>query len=167
MSPRVLSSEAREPERRARRVPGADVFVREGVLHTATDHADAGLSECQEVMGLLVGRVYEDASGMYAEVTGIVTGDLEAGSAEVRFDKGSFEALADSIDSMDDGDSIVGWYHSHLGVGCGLSEVDVRTQSSLFGEFGYAMVVDPVRGELSVHMSADGGIRQATMVVLD
>ena len=73
MSPRVLSSEAREPERRARRVPGADVFVREGVLHAATDHADSGLSECQEVMGLLVGRVYEDASGMYAEVTGIVT----------------------------------------------------------------------------------------------
>lgn len=167
MSPRVLSSESRPPERRERRVPGADVFVREGVLHTATDHADAGMSECQEVMGLLVGRVYEDASGMYAEVTGIVTGDLEAGSAEVRFDKGSFEALADSIDSMDDGDSIVGWYHSHLGVGCGLSEVDVRTQSSLFAEFGYAMVVDPVRGELSVHMSADGGIRQATMVVLD
>lgn len=167
MSPKVLSCDDPQIAERTRRVPAADVFVRESVLQEMTDHADDGLADDIEVLGLLIGRVYRDARGVYAEIHRTITGDLIADRVGVRFDTDSPDAFIDAVDSLEEGESIVGWYHSHLDFGCGLSDIDIKTQASLFKGFGYAAVVDPVRGEFMIYASVGDGIETARMIVTD
>ncbi|MBO7409668.1 MAG: Mov34/MPN/PAD-1 family protein, partial [Candidatus Methanomethylophilaceae archaeon] len=105
----------------------------------------------RETMGLMIGRVYRDDKGTYAVMHRTFTSDLVADATHVRFDAESMDALIDAIDGMADDERIIGWYHSHLDYGVFMSETDVRTQHSLFGEgMGFALVIDPLRGEFAV-----------------
>ena len=43
---------------------------------------------------------------------------------------------------------VVGWWHSHINLGCFLSSVDIKTQEIFFPKsYQVALVVDPVREE--------------------
>jgi proteasome lid subunit RPN8/RPN11 len=43
---------------------------------------------------------------------------------------------------------VIGWWHSHLNIGCFLSPTDIHTQECFFPEsYQIALVVDPIRGE--------------------
>ena len=129
------------------------------------DHADAGLDSDIEVMGLMIGRFYRDEHGIYAVVDRPVSSKLISDRFGVSFDKDSMEELFDSLD-MDDGESIVGWYHSHLDIGCFMSPTDIATQNGLFGgECGFALVIDPVRKEIKVFDSTVDDPQPADMVV--
>ncbi len=131
------------------------------------DHADAGLDSDIEVMGLMIGRFYRDEHGIYAIVDRPVSSKLISDRFGVSFDKDSMEELFDSLD-MDDGESIVGWYHSHLDIGCFMSPTDIATQNGLFGgECGFALVIDPVRKEIKVFDSTIDDPKPADMVVLN
>ena len=165
--PSVVSHQDGEVPERRRSVPKVDLFVRSQVLDFITDHADLGLLDDQEVMGLMVGRVYRDADGLYAVAERVITSDLDADSVSVRFDRDSMEELIDSVDTMRDGERIVGWYHSHLGAGCYMSQTDISTQDRLFGgELGFALVVDPEKGELAVFDSKVGDPGKADMIIM-
>ena len=44
----------------------------------------------------------------------------------------------------------VGWWHSHPGFGCFLSQVDITTQKGIFYQpYHVALVVDPIKNEMS------------------
>ncbi|MHA1916196.1 MAG: Mov34/MPN/PAD-1 family protein [Promethearchaeota archaeon] len=46
---------------------------------------------------------------------------------------------------------IVGWWHTHPGLGCFLSEVDLKTQKFFFPEsYQIALVIDPLRSEYKI-----------------
>ena len=131
------------------------------------DHADAGLDSDIEVMGLMIGRFYRDEHGVYAIVDRPVSSKLISDRFGVSFDKDSMEELFDSLD-MDDGESIVGWYHSHLDIGCFMSPTDIATQNGLFGgECGFALVIDPVRKEIKIFDSTIDDPKPADMIVTD
>ena len=165
--PVIVSHQDQDVPQRRRSVPGVGLFIRSQVLDFITDHADLGLLEDKEIMGLMVGHVYRDADGLYALAERPITGDLSADDVSVRFDIGAMEDLIDSVDDMKEGERIVGWYHSHLGIGCYMSETDISTQDSLFGgELGFAIVVDPVKGELSVFDSEKGNPQKADMIIM-
>ncbi|MDR0887587.1 MAG: Mov34/MPN/PAD-1 family protein [Candidatus Methanoplasma sp.] len=141
--PKVLSSEVKETEFRPRSVKGSGLFVSEGALNSMIEHADRGAEVRKEIMGFMMGTVFKDDEGEYAVVTDIATGDLEADEVSVRFDTGSMESLFESIDARG-GNDIVGWYHSHPGFGCYLSEIDIKTHEGIFGnDTGFALVIDP------------------------
>lgn len=51
---------------------------------------------------------------------------------------------------------IVGWYHSHPGLGAFFSDTDRRTQAAFFPHpYSVGWVVDPVRGESAVFVGRD------------
>jgi len=50
--------------------------------------------------------------------------------------------------SLHPGEAVVGWFHSHPGIGAFFSETDRRTQAGFFPHaFSLGWVLDPVRGE--------------------
>ncbi len=166
--PKILETSAAELEEKPRKAPGASLFVRKEVLEKMTDHADEGLDEEKEIMGLMVGKLYRDNKGVYAEVFSVITSNLQSDMVSVRFDSVSMDDLFDAIDELEDDNMVVGWYHSHPGFGCFMSETDIKTQDGLFGKLGgFAIVIDPVRQELKAFDSNPGDPSEIKMIILE
>ncbi|MDR1405136.1 MAG: hypothetical protein LBJ20_06190 [Candidatus Methanoplasma sp.] len=164
--PKIISSDPYEAEFGVRPVRGVSLFVREFVIDLITAHAEEGYLKNKEVMGLLTGDILRDDMGMYVKVTNTATSDLDADEASVRFSKDSIEKLFRSIDDCG-GSSIVGWYHSHLGIGCYLSDVDIKTHTGIFGmDVGYALVIDPAGSELASFSCIGGLPEKVSMIIL-
>ena len=52
----------------------------------------------------------------------------------------------------DDNLRVVGWWHSHPGIGCFLSGTDISTQKYFFPEaYQVALVVDPIKDEFKFY----------------
>lgn len=165
--PKIVSAERKEPEYRKRSVPAAKIFIPGIVLSLIAEHADAGFDSEKEVMGLLIGRFYRDDCGEYAVVDRAVSSKLISDRFGVKFDREAMEDLFESLD-MCDGESVVGWYHSHLDIGCFMSPTDIATQRGIFGgECGFAIVIDPVRQELKVFDSDPVDPKTVDMIVLE
>lgn len=148
---RVVSSEDADITFRKRSVPGVPFFVIESAAEAMVQAADEDALDDSETLGLMVGRVYRDESGQYAVAERTITSERLADATGVRFDPDDMSELIDGVDGMEDGERIIGWYHSHLGCGCFMSDTDVRTQHSVFGGgMGFAIVIDPLRGEFAV-----------------
>lgn len=165
--PKILSGLQGEPEFRPRPAKGASVFVCENAFRDMADHADRGLEEGVEIMGLMMGSLYRDDLGTYAVVTDTATAGLESSESSVRFDKDSFEELFESMDGSD-GELVVGWYHSHPGFGCYMSDTDLRTHTGIFGgDTGFALVIDPSDGTAKMFTCENGAQADAPMVILE
>ncbi|MEE9224507.1 MAG: Mov34/MPN/PAD-1 family protein [Thermoplasmata archaeon] len=126
----------------------------ERIRNHALNHGDDGI----EVMGLLLGEVFEHMGTQYAIVRDVATTTLEASEVSVKFDKGNMGELFDQLDGSGFDYMIVGWYHSHPGHSCFMSPTDIRTQKAMFSE-GYhcAIVVDPLKSEIEAYtLDGDG-----------
>ncbi|MCL1983852.1 MAG: hypothetical protein FWG58_00450 [Methanomassiliicoccaceae archaeon] len=165
--PRITQhTEARVTDRK--RMVNADIFFSESAVCDIIAHADKGASENAEVMGLLAGRVHRDEKGTYAVVERTVTSGLLSDAVSVRFDHSDMGTLFDALDDLDFEYVIVGWYHSHLGIGCFMSDTDAATHGSAFSDdTGFALVIDPIREELKVFKSSKDGPKEASMVIMD
>lgn len=162
---RVISSEEAEVAFRPRSVSGVRIFVAESAVEAMVQAADDDAMDDSETMGLIIGRVYRDNAGEYAVAERVITSERIADTSGVRFDPDGMSELIDSVDDMGEGERIVGWYHSHLGCGCFMSETDIGTQHSLFGNgLGFAIVVDPLRGEFAVFDSSE--VPEKTQMVI-
>jgi len=163
--PKILSADEPAVEFKKRPVNGVQLFVKEDVVASITDHADIGYRENKEVMGLLIGYVLKDDEGQYAKTTDAATSKLDADAVSVRFRKEAMEDLFESIDKCE-GNAVVGWYHSHLGIGCYLSDVDIRTHTGIFGsETGFAIVIDPSDSTLAAFSCGADGPKKINMVI--
>ncbi|MGD0818961.1 MAG: hypothetical protein ABR986_11305, partial [Methanomassiliicoccales archaeon] len=81
----------------------------------------------------------------------------DASLVSVRFDRQGFEKLFESLDDCGFDYVIVGWYHSHPGHGCFLSQTDIDTQVSMFNRpFHSALVIDPVNMEIEAFKVENG-----------
>ncbi|MDR3206330.1 MAG: Mov34/MPN/PAD-1 family protein [Candidatus Methanoplasma sp.] len=165
--PKVISARGPERKHRPRAVKGVRLFAAETAVREMIFHADAGAAVRKEVMGLMMGAAYCDDEGEYAVVTGTATSELDADEVSVRFDRGCMEELFGSMDSAC-GDEVVGWYHSHPGFGCYLSDTDIRTHEGIFGnDAGFALVIDPDAGTFAVFVCNDGAPETVRMVVME
>lgn len=148
---RIVSSEDPEIPFRRRSVPNVQLFLYVSAAEAMTEAADADAVRDRETMGLVVGKVYRDDQGLYAVADRVLFSELLAERDGVRFDRGSMDLLIEGIDSMDGDERVIGWFHSHLGCGCFMSDTDVRSQHSVFGKgMGFAIVIDPLRAEFAV-----------------
>jgi proteasome lid subunit RPN8/RPN11 len=110
-----------------------------------------------EVMGLMLGEVRTWKGQTYVLVRDVVTSDLDATSVSVKFDSGGMEKLFGKLDDVGFDYVIVGWYHSHPGYGCFMSETDLATHSSSFvSPYQLAMVIDPKNMDVGVFRMRDG-----------
>ena len=165
---RIIDCTDMTTEERTRSVKGVPFFIRDDTVDVMTDHADSGLLDDSEIMGLMIGRVYRDGEGEYVMVDRTVSSVLDADEVSVRFDKNDMSQLIDSLDEMKDGERVVGWYHSHLGCGCFLSDTDLDTHSGIFGDgIGFAVVIDPVLRQLKVFGRTDEGLMPVQMIVME
>ncbi len=113
------------------------------------NHALAFRNEKLEVMGLLLGEVRAWQGQKYVLVRDIVTTDLDATSVSVKFDGKGFEQLFENLDDAGFDYVIVGWYHSHPGYGCFLSETDLKTHGGAFvSPHQLAIVIDPLNFQI-------------------
>jgi hypothetical protein len=63
------------------------------------------------------------------------------------------------------GDRLLGWYHSHPGLGLWLSHTDCETQRNVFGaDWQVALVLDPMSGRLRFYRGAEA--RRARWVAI-
>jgi len=113
------------------------------------NHALAFRNQKLEVMGLLLGEVRTWQGREYVLVRDVVTTDLDATSVSVKFDDRSFQKLFENLDDVGFDYVVVGWYHSHPGYGCFLSETDLQTHGGAFvSPYQVAIVIDPLNFEI-------------------
>jgi len=128
---------------------GAGLFVAvsaaacEAVLRHLGDHPD-------EQGGLLLGEVYAEgddpACSRALRVTqAVAAADFSSSGVSLRMASGVWEAARARLGPQE---RVVGWYHSHPGLGAFFSHTDRRTQQEFFAHaYSVGWVVDPLRGE--------------------
>jgi proteasome lid subunit RPN8/RPN11 len=127
------------------------VGVIPGIIETVMEHARACVDQKdkhdEEIVGVLTGRVAGNTVIIEEAVPGRAS---YSGMTEVALDPNNLAEIVDNIIRNDKNQRIVGWYHSHLGLGVFLSDIDVKTQLTL-QQFSYviALVVDPIKNEYS------------------
>jgi proteasome lid subunit RPN8/RPN11 len=160
------TGEARE---RVKSVPGDEpypLYLSRRAEERIRNHALSRREERLEVLGFLLGDVHTHSGATYTVVTDVATTDLDASSVAVRFDRGAFEKLFESMDAAGPDKLLVGWYHSHPGHGCFMSERDVETQTTQFPEPHHAaVVVDPIGFEWEAYAMRDGRVIPIPFVV--
>ena len=113
------------------------------------NHALAYRDKKLEVMGLLLGEVRTWKGWEYVLIRDVVTTDLDATSVSVKFDSGSFQKLFENLDDAGFDYVLVGWYHSHPGYGCFMSETDLAThQGAFISKHQLAIVIDPLNFQI-------------------
>jgi len=114
-----------------------------------------GQGEDFEVMGLMQGKIEGD-SIVVMDCFGVLKGSeirVAAGVADFEY-MVQYTEMSERIGKIS---GVVGWYHSHPGMGCWLSLIDVNTQfnNQNFQDPYLAIVVDPKRtmssGKVDLH----------------
>jgi 26S proteasome regulatory subunit N11 len=126
-----------------------DLYVSKVAVEKMVNHANRYGRIRTEAMGFMLGDVCEHERHRYVIVRDIVTGALLSSADRVRFNKDSYSELFSELDSSGFDYVIVGWYHSHPGYGCFMSQIDLNTQMASFCEnYHSAIVIDPLLKEI-------------------
>ncbi len=98
-----------------------------------------------EIGGLLVGQPCNDEKGAYLVVSGAIPAELAAGRRLcVTFTHQAWNAMLQARDRHFPQERIVGWYHTHPGLGVFLSGPDLFIHRHFFNQpWQVALVVDP------------------------
>jgi proteasome lid subunit RPN8/RPN11/predicted RNA-binding Zn-ribbon protein involved in translation (DUF1610 family) len=102
----------------------------------------------QEIIGVLIGRVYDNL----LVVNQAVSGEQASGLTRVKLDNTTLAKIIDQIMTGKLEGNILGWYHSHPGFGVFMSQTDVSTQQVLqqFSKKVAALVIDPKEDKYGV-----------------
>ena len=141
-------------------IPASDqvvAYVNKHAEAKMRNHALAFRNQKLEVMGLLLGEVRTWDGQEYILVRDVVTTDLDATSVSVKFDSNSFQKLFENLDDAGFDYVLVGWYHSHPGYGCFMSETDLATHQGVFiSKHQLAIVIDPLNFQIEGFRVRDG-----------
>jgi proteasome lid subunit RPN8/RPN11 len=116
--------------------------------------------------GLLVGEVFTHTDGAIAAV--VVRAAVEAlefasSSVSLRMEAGVWTRAREALRARE---LIVGWYHSHPGLGAFFSDTDRRTQRAFFPHpYSVGWVRDPTRGEECWFIGPDSAAVSAQRVL--
>lgn len=142
------------PERKGLRVYIAAEVIR-AIRRQAADNPGI------EAGGVLLGQFRKSGKEAFLEVTGVIEAeDAESTGISLTFTHDTWEHIARRQAEVPDS-AIVGWYHSHPGLGVFLSREDRFIHSGYFAEpWQVALVVDPESGELGLFAADGGELRQ-------
>ena len=140
----------------------APIYILEPVAIAVDAHVRDQERRGGEALGLLVGDWALDGEGApYTVALESTTGPLASTPFSVRFTP---EGLAQVVRRRGQHGHVggqllvVGWYHSHLGIGCFMSDVDLRTQRAGFPHaHQHALVVDPRAGTAAAFSNGPDG----------
>ena len=138
---------------------GRVVLFTEAVRRAVRTHLEASLAEQG---GLLLGEVYARGEGrdphdsVFVLVRRAVpAADFTSDGFSLRMESAVWEQARRLRGPTE---LVVGWYHSHPGLGAFFSGTDRRTQAAFFAQpYSVGWVVDPVRGEEAVFVGDESG----------
>jgi len=111
-----------------------------------------------EVGGFLLGLI-DDSSVTIAQIQPAAT--AESSQTNLTFTHEAWDEVLSKLDSDFKGLNIVGWYHSHPGFGCFLSEYDIFIQQNFFSGPGQvALVIDPLAGTYGYFVAFNGSYQE-------
>jgi proteasome lid subunit RPN8/RPN11 len=142
------------------------LFVQAAVLDEILDFSHSNLQ--QEIGGFLIGGFYRDERE-FVEVEHFVPAQRTAsGSARLVFTHETWVETSRQIQSRFPGKQIVGWHHTHPGLGVFLSAYDLFIHRHFFGSpWQAAMVVDPKRSEFALFQWAGDEVRDCGFVCIN
>ena len=128
------------------------IFIDERCLRQMHAHVTADVQN--EQAGILGGLAYLDPDvGAYAVVDGVFPASASASPAHFRFREDSWNEIWNTMPSSS---ALLGWYHSHPGLGIFMSATDRKTQALHFGAvWQIAIVLDPIAGRLGIFHGAE------------
>lgn len=109
----------------------------------------------KEIFGYLIGKILKWKEEIYIEIQDqlfiedTVHSD-QFSTSQIEGKAGEYEKKFQKLKNnrSDDNLRVVGWWHSHPGIGCFLSGTDIKTQKYFFPEaYQVALVVDPIKDE--------------------
>jgi proteasome lid subunit RPN8/RPN11 len=124
----------------------ATIGVHESVLEEILDYSEQDLS--REIGGFLIG-VVDDQTPAGVEVRYFLPAlDTRSGSASLTFTHETWATLTREVEQRYPNELVLGWHHTHPGLGVFLSAYDLFIHRNFFREpWQIAMVVDPKRHE--------------------
>ncbi len=149
---------------------GPTVFLEAGLAELLERDAARAAKRSEEALSLLIGdRFVDPTTGeAYPVAKTRVTGPLESSAARVRFDAGGFQAVARALEAVPFDYLVVGWFHSHVGLGCRPSTVDLETHRRYFAApHQFAFIADTVEEEAAAYTFAEGALRPRPLAVFD
>ncbi|HQR52951.1 MAG TPA: Mov34/MPN/PAD-1 family protein [Burkholderiales bacterium] len=121
------------------------------VVVDAQAHADVAqhlATSRDEQGGLLIGQVFTRDADAIAAVfirIGVAAPDFASSGVSLRMESGVWTRAQEALR---EGELVVGWYHSHPGLGAFFSATDRRTQRAFFAHsYSVGWVRDPLRRE--------------------
>ena len=119
------------------------VYISSLPLLKMLKHGRAGVPF--EVMGLMLGEIVDDYTVTVCDVFAMPQSGT--GVSVEAVDPVFQQEMMDRLKQVGRTEIVVGWYHSHPGFGCWLSNVDVNTSQSFeqLNPRSVAVVVDPVQ----------------------
>jgi proteasome lid subunit RPN8/RPN11 len=144
--------------------------VREPLIFFADVKLTDLLRDCRrdvrrEHGGILLGQVFRDPGGRYFVVVRatVLAPKTEGSPVHLQFTEDSWSSMWTEMGKFSEL-MLVGWYHTHPGLGVFLSGTDRRTQALYFAQpWHVAIVIDPVKDEIGFFWGRDG--RKARDVV--
>ncbi|MFX0047725.1 MAG: Mov34/MPN/PAD-1 family protein [Candidatus Hermodarchaeota archaeon] len=109
----------------------------------------------KEIFGYLIGKILKWKEEIYVEIQEQIFIEDTVHShqfftSQIEGKAGAYEKEFQKLkkNRSDDNLRVVGWWHSHPGIGCFLSRTDISTQKYFFPEvYQVALVVDPIKDE--------------------
>lgn len=137
------------------------VFVSEQVMR-AIERQSATDKE-RETGGVLLGGFYRSDKGSFVEITDIIEAENATGTdVSLTFTHQTWEHIHEQVARRGDDAQIVGWYHSHPGLGVFMSKQDEFIHSSFFADpWHVAIVHDPIYSNWGCFKWADGKLDRA------
>lgn len=121
------------------------VFVNRRCFDAMHEHAHRDI--LREQAGILCGQAYHDSGQLYLDINSAFPVDTISSSARFQFHERSWEPVWKQFENK----AIVGWYHTHPGLGIFLSPTDLRTQENYFAApWQIAVVIDPISREIGI-----------------
>lgn len=119
------------------------LFIGKDAFEKMMRHAQSDLT--QEQGGILIGQAYKEVNGrFYSMISRIIPALGADGSpTHLRFNAESWANIWRDL-KLSDNNIMIGWYHTHPGLGVFMSGTDKRTQRLYFGNpWNIAIVIDP------------------------
>lgn len=138
------------------------VFIADQVLQSMERQAAADKE--REIGGVLLGGFYRNDEGSFVDITDYVEATSAKGTdVSLTFTHETWEAIHARIGQKhDDNLQIVGWYHSHPGLGVFMSKDDEFIHASYFSDpWHVAIVHDPIYTNWGCFKWTDGELERA------
>jgi proteasome lid subunit RPN8/RPN11 len=140
------------------KIDGRQLHIDESVRAATEEHCFSRIDV--EVGGFLLGNITESEVKVSASQPAETA---QSGQTQLTFTHEAWDEVLSKMETEFAGLEIVGWYHSHPGFGCFLSDYDIFIQENFFSSPGqHALVIDPVSGEEAVLTAKEGTARTIT-----